>query len=760
MSYDQTQVQDTEDQRKAQELSLQRWRPPIDVPGYEPLRFLGAGAYGEVWVAIDRNTGRQVAIKFYKHRGGLDWSILSREVEKLAFLAADRYVVQLLDVGWDAAPPYYVMEYVERGSLEDRLRNEGPLPVEQAVSLFRDVAQGLVHAHDKGVLHCDLKPANILLDREGRPRIADFGQSRLSHEQQPALGTLFYMAPEQADMKAVPDARWDVYALGALLYTMLTGSPPYRYEITIAKNITDMEQAGDLEDRLDRYRRLINDSPPPTAHRRVAGVDRALAEIIDRCLAADPRRRFANVQTVLHALDERARRRARRPLVALGALGPAALLAIVALMAWRWLSVSLDNSERALTDRAVESLGFAAESVAAVAAGEIERRFEAVEKVANDPEIIKLLLEIRDDEVIQDTLEFLSQPKFEREESLAAEEKQAWASQRKNVHLMRGPPSSPEPDATPQADDSPDSRFPEIIDLENRLRDLIKRHYPDRQKYASWFINELRGVQLVREEPSDLTTGKNYAWRTYFHGGVADHPTTWRLPEQQQVHVQETQLSAAYISQSTEYWSVAVSTPVWSANEDKHFLGVAAMSFNIGRQFFDLKADEDRFAVLADMRERDDQGLIIQHPLYYEVAADHRDRLQQHHLDPRDTYPRVKETKDYRDPMSEDTQGRPYARRWLAAHRPVVVRGSETGWVVIVQESYDKAIGGSLDELRTSFISTGLIALASIAAVLGLLWSLVVRSLSAPRPKPAIYSNGAATHNSPRVESASPGESQ
>src|SRR3954464_4578512 len=160
MSYEQTQIQGTEEQRRAQELSLQRWRPPIDVPGYEPRRFLGAGAYGEVWVALDRTTGRQVAIKFYAHTGGLDWSILSREVEKLAFLSADRYVVQLLDVGWEADPPYYVMEYVEQGSLEDLLKREGKLSVRDAVSLFRDVAIGLLHAHAKGVLHCDLKPAN------------------------------------------------------------------------------------------------------------------------------------------------------------------------------------------------------------------------------------------------------------------------------------------------------------------------------------------------------------------------------------------------------------------------------------------------------------------------------------------------------------------------------------------------------------------------------------------------------------------------
>jgi hypothetical protein len=147
--------------------------------------------------------------------------------------------------------------------------------------------------------------------------------------------------------------------------------------------------------------------------------------------------------------------------------------------------------------------------------------------------------------------------------------------------------------------------------------------------------------------------------------------------------------------------------------------------------------------------------LIIQHPLYYETAKDGRDRLQQHRLDPNDTYPSIKETEDYFDPMSKDPQGRAYARRWLAAHRPVVVRGRETGWVVIVQESYDKAIGGSLDELRTSFASTGLIALASIAAVLGLLWSLVVRSLSGSRAKPGIYASSTATPNPPRIDSAS-----
>jgi len=135
MSSDHTQLQGDEESRRAQELSRRSAHPPAELPGYDPVRFLGAGAYGEVWVAIDRNTGRHVAIKFYAHRGGLDWSLLSREVEKLVLLSADRYVVQLLEVGWNAEPPYYVMEYIEQGSLDDHLRREGTLAVPEAVIL-------------------------------------------------------------------------------------------------------------------------------------------------------------------------------------------------------------------------------------------------------------------------------------------------------------------------------------------------------------------------------------------------------------------------------------------------------------------------------------------------------------------------------------------------------------------------------------------------------------------------------------------------
>jgi eukaryotic-like serine/threonine-protein kinase len=196
---DNTLNQTVGEQMRAEELSLRATVPPAQVPGYRLDRLLGQGAFGQVWVGCNLNTGRSVAIKFYLHRSGVNWSLLTREVKNLVSMSGNRLIVQVLEVGWEAEPPYYVMELLENGSLDDLIRTRGALPVGKATELFNDIALGLNHSHGKGVLHCDLKPANVLLDQDLQPRLADFGQSRLSTEQTPSLGTLFYMAPEQAD---------------------------------------------------------------------------------------------------------------------------------------------------------------------------------------------------------------------------------------------------------------------------------------------------------------------------------------------------------------------------------------------------------------------------------------------------------------------------------------------------------------------------------------------------------------------------------
>jgi len=700
MTYDHTQTQYGDEQSQARRLSLEPTRPPTDVPGYEPQRFLGAGAYGEVWVAIDRNTGRQVAIKFYAHRGGLDWSLLSREVEKLALLSADRYVVQLLQVGWDANPPYYVMEYLAHGSLDDRLQQVGKIPAEEALQIFRDVATGLSHAHGRGVLHCDLKPGNVLLDQDHHPRLADFGQSRLSHEQDPALGTLFYMAPEQADMKAVPDARWDVYALGALLFAMLTGAPPYRSgEATAA-----MESARNLEDRLARYRHFIATAPRPTEHRKIAGVDRQLAELIDRCLAVDPARRFPNPQAVLDALSARDARRAKLPLLVLGLVGPLLLLLIMGIAANRALVTAVKASDGALTQQVVGSNRFAAFSNAEAVTSELERRYRSVERLALDADFQQLAAEMLANEELAELSEKLSNPALPENEVEPLREK-----------FLAHP-----------ARQAMQAKMVELFDD------------PLQPKVASWFFTAPDGMQMVRA-PVGRTIGRNFGWRNYFQRQRDDMPPDWRPKPND--HILRTTLSSVFLSQASGRWIAAVSTPVYRGGPGGEFLGVIVLSDEVG-SFVSLEhqaadgstdakpARANQLAVLVDWRDGPNKGLILQHPLFDDLG-EVPERFKELRVLPNDLPAEgTSNQANYRDPMSEDEGGQAYQGRWLAGMAPVMIRGADSGLLVIVQESYDTAIGRSLRLLSSSLIWIGGVTVAVMFLLVTGLWFFVVRGFA------------------------------
>jgi len=705
-----TEGQSPDERRQAIELSLRRTRPPGQSPGFEPLEFLGAGAYGEVWVAIDRNTGRKVAIKFYSHQGGLDWSLLTREVEKLRFLFADRYVVQLIAVGWDADPPHYVMEYVEHGSLAKRLQETGRLTVAEAVRIFREVAIGLVHAHGKGVLHCDLKPANVLLDQDGRPRLADFGQARLSHEQTPSLGTLFYMAPEQADLQAAPDARWDVYALGALLYTMLVGEPPHRTPETVSA----LEQPSGLVHRLERYRELLRNAPPLEAHRKTPGVDRALAEILERCLAIDPAKRFPNVQAVLDTLQARDTRRSRQPLIMLGALGPVLLMAVMAFFAWRGFEAAYLLANQELTKKALDSKQYYARFVANSAAFELERRFELVEATAADSEFRQRLAPLIDDAAMRPKLARLSDPEF----------------------------AAPEEQLSPELRMEKESLVNELLDNQARsyLEDYFQRKLDNDRgpKVTSWFFTDARGLQLVRVPSNRVNIGSNFGWRTYFHGGPVEQPRDWRPGPDD--HVQETQLSALFQSTSSYKWVAGISTPVYRGDE---FLGVLALTVEVG-QFAELRSSREsrEFAVMVDGRPSN-PGVIVQHELFSKLLEQNRGEFLRRFHDYRVPIDHMQATESrYQDPFAKDLLGADYRGDWLAAKAPLRVRDQDTGLFVIVQERYDEAIGQALSPLKTEALSRSLLGVAAMMVIVTGLWAYVMRSWNQPtgyEPLPGEY---------------------
>jgi hypothetical protein len=640
----------------------------MQVPGYHVERCLGEGAYGEVWVATDQNNpGRKVAIKFYTRRGG-DWALLAREVEKLNFLATDRYVVQLLDVGWNAAPPYYVMEFMEQGSLAEKLQ-AGPLPVSQAVALFREVAVGVVNAHNRGVLHCDLKPANILLGPDGKPRLADFGQSRLSHEQMPALGTLFYMAPEQADLKAAPDARWDVYALGAVLYCLLTGQPPYRD----APGAAALDEPGPLEERLARYRRLLQESPRPRQHSRVRSCDRALVEIVDRCLAINPAKRYPNAQAVLNALEARAQRRARRPLLILGALGPILLLLLMGFLIQSQLRTAVQNSTDALTEETRESNQFAAQAVAAKVAGKIDRRWRTLEQAAAAPRFKKLL------------------------------------------KAARGKPF----------------RAPEQQDLQKWLGGRYRAH-PE-VSADSWAVFDDQGTLLARSPANPSINpkyiGRKYAHRNFFNG-ERDLDETAPAPPPL-THVYRSNVFGSEISNTRK---VAFCVPVWDGNPGlpRPRLGVLMMTLEVGN-FVELRSADgpssDLAAVLVDRRKDANgrRGAILEHPRLAELRKKKvPEKDMQFFVDPARLAPGAWDP-DYTDPVGAAHPD--YAGRWLASSQPVQIEERpevrDTGWVVVVQERYDVAIGPVL-RLEKDMMASGWWALGVAVTVVTALWLFVI----------------------------------
>ena len=278
--------------------------------------------------------------------------------------------------------------------------------------------------------------------------------------------------------------------------------------------------------------------------------------------------------------------------------------------------------------------------------------------------------------------------------------------------------------------------------MQKRLEELLAD--PELVRVESWFANGPSGIQLARA-PEEKTVGDNYSWRSYFQGGAEDQPVDWRSGPND--HITKTNLSAVYYSQVTDRWTVTISSPVYIDDEQmsqagkpvKRFLGILAASANVDR-FLDIpKARPEQFAVLVDWRDGPNKGLVLQHPLFEKLRGGNREvprRFQSYRLR-EDELPDLSAARlreNYVDPLSRDPEGKAYDVHWLAEAAPVALHDGQTGFVVIVQESYEGAIGGTLQRLEDRLFSTSLVAGVSIALATGILWALVVRSLGRRRP--------------------------
>jgi eukaryotic-like serine/threonine-protein kinase len=267
---------------------------------------IGRGGMGIVYRAKDRRLKRQVAIKLLPPELAFRSEIKSRflrEAETAAQLSHPN-IVPIYTVDEQEQLVFFVMAYISGDNLAKRLHERGVLTIEETRKILREVADALAYAHDRGVVHRDIKPDNILLDAvTGRPMVTDFGiaramdsggDSRLTATGM-AIGTPAYMSPEQAAGEREIDGRSDLYSLGILGYQMLTGEPPFT--------------AGSTPAMLVKH---ISEKPIPVQQRR-SDVPTDLARSIMMLLEKDPAHRFPTASALVAALDAREAPPSRAP---------------------------------------------------------------------------------------------------------------------------------------------------------------------------------------------------------------------------------------------------------------------------------------------------------------------------------------------------------------------------------------------------------------------------------------------------------------
>ncbi|HEX6034702.1 MAG TPA: protein kinase [Anaerolineales bacterium] len=266
---------------------------------YRIINQIGKGGMATVYKAYQPSVDRYVAVKVLPSQLAESKEFAARFQQEARIIAKleHPHILPVFDYGESNGVAYFVMRYLEAGTLKDRMVAGRPLPVQEIDRLFTQLADALSYAHGHGVVHRDLKPANALIDSQGNVFLTDFGIAKLLESASPRLtqtdaimGTPAYISPEQAQGQPV-DQRSDIYSLGIILYEMVTGSVPFVAETPLAVI----------------FKHISDPLPPPSLVK--PDIPRPIEKVILKALAKDPRDRFATAAEFVaawkHALETR-----------------------------------------------------------------------------------------------------------------------------------------------------------------------------------------------------------------------------------------------------------------------------------------------------------------------------------------------------------------------------------------------------------------------------------------------------------------------
>ena len=304
----------------------------ITIPGYKIEQLIAEGGMATVYLAIQESLGRHVAIKLLKKFDNPEQSKRFLNEGQIIASLNHRNVINIYDVGvTDDGRPYISMEYLEGGDLDARIRNE--VDAEDALQWLETIGNCLDFVHQKGIIHRDIKPGNILFHKDGTPILSDFGIAKQEEKDATltmeglAYGSPYYISPEQAASKEL-DKRTDIYSLGIVLYEMLTGSKPYKGDSHIETIIAHLsDPLPDLPPELHRYHTLIN-----------------------KMVAKSPDDRFSSAAEMVHHIQQ-LRKPVKKPLrkawISAGAV--AIILGVGGAFFFMQQSVILDRNEHQTT---------------------------------------------------------------------------------------------------------------------------------------------------------------------------------------------------------------------------------------------------------------------------------------------------------------------------------------------------------------------------------------------------------------------------